>query len=159
MGKVRVRGFTVSINGFGAGPDQGLEHPLGKRVEAKPKLGSLGKATLVRDVARGGRPAESVAGCSSNRLLLLGRRYAARLGLGLGLGQESEARLAPPEINAYIQQSIGTSAWAGKFHDRGDTVGLPGSQGHRPPRCMVRGGIDAQNQITGADRVAHSFHP
>jgi hypothetical protein len=47
MGKVRVRGFTVSIDGFGAGPDQGLEHPLGKRVEAKPKLGSLGKATLV----------------------------------------------------------------------------------------------------------------
>src|SRR5271155_5936874 len=31
MGKVRVRGFAVSIDGFGAGPDQGLEHPLGKR--------------------------------------------------------------------------------------------------------------------------------
>ena len=24
MGKVRVRGFAVSIDGFGAGPDQGL---------------------------------------------------------------------------------------------------------------------------------------
>jgi len=51
--------------------------------------------------------------------------------------------LAPPEINAYIQQSIGTPAWAGKFHDRKNTVGLPGSQGHRPSRGMVRGGIDA----------------
>ena len=30
MGKVRVRGFAVSIDGFGAGPDQGLAHPLGK---------------------------------------------------------------------------------------------------------------------------------
>ena len=31
MGKVRVRGFAVSIDGYGAGPDQGLEHPLGTR--------------------------------------------------------------------------------------------------------------------------------
>jgi dihydrofolate reductase len=31
MGKVRVAGFGVSIDGFGAGPEQGLEHPLGKR--------------------------------------------------------------------------------------------------------------------------------
>lgn len=30
MGKVRVRGFNVSIDGFGAGPDQSLENPLGK---------------------------------------------------------------------------------------------------------------------------------
>ncbi|GEP12402.1 dihydrofolate reductase family protein [Methylobacterium gnaphalii] len=30
MGKVRARGFSVSIDGFGAGPDQSLEHPLGK---------------------------------------------------------------------------------------------------------------------------------
>jgi len=31
VGKVRVRGFAVSADGFGAGPDQSLEHPLGKR--------------------------------------------------------------------------------------------------------------------------------
>jgi dihydrofolate reductase len=30
MGKVRVAGFAVSVDGFGAGPDQSLEHPLGK---------------------------------------------------------------------------------------------------------------------------------
>jgi len=30
VGKVRVRGFAVSTDGFGAGPDQSLEHPLGK---------------------------------------------------------------------------------------------------------------------------------
>ena len=33
MGKVRVAGFAVSIDGFGAGPDQSLEHPLGIRGE------------------------------------------------------------------------------------------------------------------------------
>ncbi len=31
MGKVRVAGFGVSVDGFGAGPDQSLENPLGKR--------------------------------------------------------------------------------------------------------------------------------
>lgn len=31
MPKVQVRGFSVSIDGFGAGPEQSLEHPLGKR--------------------------------------------------------------------------------------------------------------------------------
>lgn len=31
MGKVRVAGFAVSIDGFGAGPDQSPEYPLGKR--------------------------------------------------------------------------------------------------------------------------------
>ena len=30
MGKVRVAGFAVSIDGFGAGPDQSLADPLGK---------------------------------------------------------------------------------------------------------------------------------
>jgi dihydrofolate reductase len=30
VGKVRVRGFAVSTDGFGAGPDQSLAHPLGK---------------------------------------------------------------------------------------------------------------------------------
>ena len=33
MSKVRVAGFSVSIDGFGAGPDQSLEDPLGKRGE------------------------------------------------------------------------------------------------------------------------------
>jgi dihydrofolate reductase len=31
MGKVRVAGFSVSVDGFGAGPDQSLEQPLGER--------------------------------------------------------------------------------------------------------------------------------
>lgn len=30
LGKVRVAGFGVSLDGFGAGPDQSLEHPLGQ---------------------------------------------------------------------------------------------------------------------------------
>ena len=31
MTKVRVAGFSVSIDGFGAGPEQSLSDPLGKR--------------------------------------------------------------------------------------------------------------------------------
>jgi dihydrofolate reductase len=31
MSKVRVGGFSISLDGFGAGPEQSLEHPLGKR--------------------------------------------------------------------------------------------------------------------------------
>jgi dihydrofolate reductase len=31
MTKVRVAGFSISLDGFGAGPEQSLEHPLGKR--------------------------------------------------------------------------------------------------------------------------------
>lgn len=31
MGRVRVAGFGVSLDGFGAGPGQSLEHPLGRR--------------------------------------------------------------------------------------------------------------------------------
>jgi len=31
MSKVRVAGFSVSADGYGAGPEQSLEHPLGKR--------------------------------------------------------------------------------------------------------------------------------
>jgi dihydrofolate reductase len=31
MSKVRVAGFSVSIDGFGAGPEQSLDNPLGKR--------------------------------------------------------------------------------------------------------------------------------
>src|SRR6185369_10146857 len=80
---------------------------------------------------------------SANRFLLLGSRNSARPGLGLGFWQQSEARLAPREVNAHIEQSIGTSARAGKFHDREHTVGLSGLEGHRPSRGMVWGGIDA----------------
>ena len=31
MSKVKVAGFSVSLDGFGAGADQSMEHPLGKR--------------------------------------------------------------------------------------------------------------------------------
>ena len=30
MSRVRVGGFTISLDGYGAGPEQSLEHPLGK---------------------------------------------------------------------------------------------------------------------------------
>ena len=33
MGKVRVGGFSVSVDGFGAGPEQSFAHPLGRRGE------------------------------------------------------------------------------------------------------------------------------
>ena len=31
MAKVRVAGFSISLDGFGAGPEQSLENPIGKR--------------------------------------------------------------------------------------------------------------------------------
>ena len=31
MGRVRVAGFSLSLDGFGAGPEQSLQYPLGKR--------------------------------------------------------------------------------------------------------------------------------
>ena len=31
MTKVRVAGFSISLDGFGAGPEQSLENPIGKR--------------------------------------------------------------------------------------------------------------------------------
>ena len=31
MGKVKVAGFSVSVDGYGAGPEQSLQNPLGKR--------------------------------------------------------------------------------------------------------------------------------
>jgi dihydrofolate reductase len=34
MGKLVVRNFSVSLDGFGAGPDQGLKHPLGVNGES-----------------------------------------------------------------------------------------------------------------------------
>lgn len=34
MSKLRVNSFSISIDGYGAGPDQGLEHPLGVGGEA-----------------------------------------------------------------------------------------------------------------------------
>jgi dihydrofolate reductase len=34
MSRVRVGGFSVSLDGFGAGPEQSLEHPLGRRGQA-----------------------------------------------------------------------------------------------------------------------------
>lgn len=34
MSRLRVESFTLSIDGFGAGPDQDLEHPLGVGAEA-----------------------------------------------------------------------------------------------------------------------------
>jgi dihydrofolate reductase len=33
MTRVRVRGFTISVDGYGAGSEQSLEHPLGKQGE------------------------------------------------------------------------------------------------------------------------------
>jgi dihydrofolate reductase len=30
MARVRVHGFTISVDGYGAGPDQALQHPLGR---------------------------------------------------------------------------------------------------------------------------------
>src|SRR5688572_22995134 len=33
MSRLRVESFSISVDGYGAGPDQGLEHPLGRGGE------------------------------------------------------------------------------------------------------------------------------
>jgi hypothetical protein len=34
MSKLRVNCFSLSLEGFGAGPEQGIEHPLGRGGES-----------------------------------------------------------------------------------------------------------------------------
>jgi len=92
-----------------------------------------------------------------NGLLLPGGRNSTRPGFELGFGQEAKSCLAPREINADVQQGVGTSTRAGKFHDRDDAVRLPGHQGHGTSRAVVGCDIDAKNQIARADSVAQSF--
>jgi hypothetical protein len=65
-----------------------------------------------------------------------------RRALGLGLWQQSETRLTPRELNAHIEQGIGTPAGAGKLHDRQNTVSLSRSEGHGSASAVMRAGID-----------------
>ncbi len=99
--------------------------------------------------------ARPVAGTLSHGLFPFGRRDAARPGLGLGLWQEPEACLAPCEVDAHVQQRIGPSARACKFHDRDDAVGLAGYEGHGSSCGVVRGGIDAKNEVARSNSIAH----
>ena len=96
---------------------------------------------------------------ASNLLSLLRLRNGARFLLRLWFGQEAEAGLAPGEVDADIEQRVGSSAGAGEVHHGEDDIGLAGLQRHRPARHMVRRGIDAKNEIAGSDCVAHGFHP
>jgi len=42
MARVRVDGFTISLDGYGAGPDQDINNPLGVGgTELHPWLGSV----------------------------------------------------------------------------------------------------------------------
>jgi hypothetical protein len=97
---------------------------------------------------------------SAHRLLLFrrGDLTRGRFGFELGLRQKPKARLAPREVNADIEQSVGPPAWAGKFHDRTDSIGLAYNERDLLSRDMVWSGVDAQNQIAGADSVAHGMH-
>lgn len=45
MSRLRVHSFSISIDGFGAGPDQDLENPLG--------VAGLKLRTLTRPLAKG----------------------------------------------------------------------------------------------------------
>jgi len=51
MSKLRVNAFTVSADGFGAGPDQGREYPLGRGGEALHEW-LIPTLTFQRDVQR-----------------------------------------------------------------------------------------------------------
>jgi len=49
MTRVRVNAFTVSLDGYGAGPDQSLKHPLGKGAEGLHRW-LVGTHTFQREV-------------------------------------------------------------------------------------------------------------
>jgi len=55
MSKVRVNAFTISLDGYGAGPDQTLENPMGVGAESLHTW-LLGTATFQRMI---GKPPES----------------------------------------------------------------------------------------------------
>lgn len=87
----------------------------------------------------------------------LRRIDVAHLGFAheFGLGQEAEAALAPGEVDADVEQRVGAPAGAGEIEDVMDTVGLARDERHGLARHMVRGRVDAQDQIAGADSIAH----
>ena len=54
MPKLRVHAFSISLDGYGAGPDQGLEHPLGVGGEALHRW-FVPTRTFQQTVRQGGR--------------------------------------------------------------------------------------------------------
>jgi dihydrofolate reductase len=53
MARLRVSSFTVSIDGFGAGPRQGVEHPLGVGGESLHEW-LVGTRTFIKEHGEGG---------------------------------------------------------------------------------------------------------
>src|SRR5205814_1285402 len=74
-----------------AGPGDAIRRAADQR---SPLCGYEWPLTTLGRISGGRLRAEAVVGWSANRLLLLGRRNPARPGLGLGLWQQSKARLA-----------------------------------------------------------------
>ena len=88
MGQVKVAGFSVSLDGFGAGPEQNLQHPPGLRgkeihgwfVETKTgkvMFGGSGKSDGVYGVV------ESIASERATHVIL-GRQQGERMPASLG---------------------------------------------------------------------------
>lgn len=71
MSRVVVSGFSLSIDGFGAGPDQSLENPLGRRGEE------------LHEWQFGTRAFEEIHGRSGGSAGI-DNNYAARFGRGVG---------------------------------------------------------------------------
>lgn len=70
--RVRVAGFSLSVDGFGAGPDQSLEHPLGRGGMA------------VHDWAFGTATFQAMHGTGGGGSTGVDDDYAARASLGIG---------------------------------------------------------------------------
>lgn len=110
MTRVRGEGFTISLGGYGAGPDQDLEHPLGAQAlrqwllphaaSSKALFGKDGGTTDIQ--AKGGYTATEMAAGASLRINPRTSFYA-ELGKLWANGGDSRVRSG-------VQASIGVKA-------------------------------------------------
>lgn len=97
----------------------------------------------------------SLRDASLNPLPLLRHLSLPRPLLRLRLRQQPKPRLAPGEVDIDVQQGVAPAARARELVNPIDAIGLAGDQRHRFARHMVRRRVHAENQIAGADRIAH----
>ena len=108
MSKLRVNAFSVSADGFGAGPDQGRDHPLGRRGEhlhqwflptrTSPKARTCGSAATIRQYLQAG---------------LVDEIHVAVSPILLGQGKPLFEGIDLPALGYRVQEHVCTWWWGG----------------------------------------------